>query len=263
MKRKEELEILIENQKNKLSEFWENANRQINALVEQTRLFIVNFMKEHGEDVGEDLTLRMYEEGVHPHLKGCTFGDIVDIRLRKDYDKDGGYTTHIECGYGSSGVGQKSGRPEFVKLKIRALLLEEVWKDIAGESPLIALMKSNMNAINNEKKVGREMEAELNKLKHELDTILFNEVVDGVINNGGIKLPAPVSVRIRNIDSRRTWFDQLVIEKATDKSITIKYLNEGVEQDTYRQSVADASRDIHSIVKLSEENAAKFDPLDV
>jgi hypothetical protein len=253
MERKEELEILIENQQSKLEKFWEKANKTIDGLIEQTRIFIANFAKEHGEDISETLVLRMHEEGVYPALKGCSFGDVIDIRLRKEYIDGGVYETYLEVGGGSSGLGQKSEDIEFVKAKLRGLLTEEVRKDIKGESTLVSLMKSNMSCINNEKKAGREMEAELQKLKHELSKILFDEVVDEVIDAGGVKLPEPVNTYIRNSDNRRTWVDQLVIEKATDKSITIKYLNQGVEQDTYRQSVYEARRDIHAIVKLSEE----------
>lgn len=265
MERKEELEILIENQKSKLEKFWEKANKTVDGLIEQTRLFIVNFAKEHGEDVSEVLTLRMTQDSIHPALKDCSFGDIVDIRERTMFDKDGNRSKpYLECSYGSSGISQKSPMIEFTKLKLRGLLISEVGKDITGESTLMSLIKSNMSCIRNENKEGFDMENELRSLQSELQKILFDEVVDGVINAGGVKLPEPVNVRIRNNDSRRKFIDELVIEKSTTFTITIKYLYQGEEVDTYRQNTYEARRDIHAYVKLSEEirdNKEEFDPL--
>lgn len=251
MTRKEELQVLIVHTKESINKMNVAVKQKLEGIKGQFVDLLVNglnFDRKHIHRISIDGSRYVHIEVVNPEAKTDSRKTAGNLTLYlKDYNDD-----EMSMGWFSSGA-SKSNAVNLIYLELCGIIA----KDIRTDGHIDEFFETALVEVRELQASIRRTEAQLYTLNRELSNIIYDEVCEKILNNGGLTFNEPKLIYINNKDRSKTFVDSVVIEDATQKTLTLSYRCDGTEvRKVQRVKLKDAMYSLQVLYRehcMSEE----------
>jgi hypothetical protein len=261
MKRKEELEIIVANLKEKQEKLHNEIYSEIPALqnkVEQAvRKLVLDNLGISMDNITFQISLGRGQVGIS--IKEATFGNVCDIRTKDDSWFDHRKKSQEEImnlqhsfrtSHSSGGINQEEKKAEFYKEIIRGLIANELFK-ITFQSK-DSIFFDTITQVLNERLYHEilefNMSVEISPCETELSQIKTEERHEEIeaMAMDVIELGEPVNIYVRNSDNKRTQISSIQLVKKTDKKMRFKIIEKvyGFSQEAGKYDMIDDEKTV-------------------